>query len=109
MRTVPGACDGSQGGAKPFLTFTCRGPNLNMVQDLPISKPHSPAQVDELLATNAQGGDDATGMMCPLYLDLLPVAPRLLVCRSRSTLACAGHARVVRVLAGACRPSRVAL
>ena len=29
---------------KPFLTFTCRGPNLNMVQDLPISKPHMPAR-----------------------------------------------------------------
>ena len=83
MRTMPGACNGSQGGAKPFLTFTCRGPNLNMVQDLPISKPHSPSQVDELLAANAQGGADATGMMCPLYLDLLPVAPRLLVRRSR--------------------------
>ena len=53
-----------------------------MVQDLPISKPHSPSQVDELLAANAQGGADATGMMCPLYLDLLPVAPRLLVRRS---------------------------
>lgn len=23
---------------KPFLTFTCRGPNLNMIQNLPISK-----------------------------------------------------------------------
>ena len=43
MRSVP-MPGGAPSVPKPFLTFTCRGPNLNMVQDLPISKPHMPAR-----------------------------------------------------------------
>ena len=43
MRSVPMPGD-APSVPKPFLTFTCRGPNLNMVQDLPISKPHLPAR-----------------------------------------------------------------
>ena len=42
MRAVPTGAN-TVPVSKPFLTFTCRGPNLNMVQDLPISKPHLPA------------------------------------------------------------------
>lgn len=72
-RPVPG------GGRRPFLTFICRGPNLHMVQDLPVSRPHAPAEVDALLLSHKGGGTDAAGALCPLYLDLLPMAPRLLV------------------------------
>ena len=68
------------GGRRPFLTFICRGPNLHMVQDLPVSRPHPPAEVDALLLSHKAGGTDAEGTLCPLYLDLLPMAPRLLVC-----------------------------
>ncbi len=42
MRAVPTGTN-TPPVSKPFLTFTCRGLNLNMVQDLPISKPHLPA------------------------------------------------------------------
>lgn len=71
-RPVPG------GGRRPFLTFICRGPNLHMVQDLPVSRPHAPAEVDALLLSHKGGGTDSQGALCPLYLDLLPMAPRLL-------------------------------
>ena len=43
MRSVPMPGD-APSVPKPILTITCRGPNLNMVQDLPISKPHLPAR-----------------------------------------------------------------
>ncbi|KAK9845734.1 hypothetical protein WJX81_000857 [Elliptochloris bilobata] len=74
MRKVPGSDE-----SKPFLTFTCRGPNLHMVQDLPISRPHAPGEVDALLLSHTQGGAAGGGALCPLYLDLLPMAPRLLM------------------------------
>lgn len=44
MRSVPMPGD-APSVPKPFLTFTCRGSNLNMVQDLPISKPHLPERM----------------------------------------------------------------
>ena len=71
-RPVPG------GGRRPFLTFICRGPNLHMVQDLPVSRPHASRELDALLASHKGGGTDSQGALCPLYLDLRPVAPRLL-------------------------------
>ena len=39
MRNVASGPDGAN-QARPFLTFTSRGANLNMVQDLPITKPY---------------------------------------------------------------------
>ena len=50
MRAVP-VGHGAPPVSKPFLTFTCRGANLNMVQDLPISKPHPPARAHFPLPT----------------------------------------------------------
>lgn len=81
MRTVPDGGPSGQGTAKPFLTFTCRGPNLHMVQDLPISRPHTPAEVDALCVSHNVGGSSSGSTLCPVYLNLLPVAPRLLVRR----------------------------
>ena len=78
-RPVPG------GGRRPFLTFICRGPNLHMVQDLPVSRPHGPGEVDALLASHKGGGTDSQGARCPLYLDLLPMAPRLLARAAQRT------------------------
>ncbi|CAK0780782.1 hypothetical protein CVIRNUC_005173 [Coccomyxa viridis] len=70
MRSVP-MPGGAPSVPKPFLTFTCRGPNLNMVQDLPISKPHMPAQIDRLVA------DKDITQLCPFYVDLQVEGPRL--------------------------------
>ncbi|BDA43309.1 hypothetical protein COCOBI_04-3210 [Coccomyxa sp. Obi] len=63
MRAVPTGANTAP-VSKPFLTFTCRGPNLNMVQDLPISKPHLPAEIDRLVM------DKDITQVCPFYLDL---------------------------------------
>ena len=42
LRTVQVA-DAANPESKPFLSFICRGPDLYMVQDLPISKPYPPS------------------------------------------------------------------
>lgn len=38
LKNVPSGTDGAT-HSRPFLTFTSQGANLNMVQDLPITKP----------------------------------------------------------------------
>ncbi len=43
MRALPGS--GAEGApvGRPYLTYTSKGQNLHMVQDLPISKPYPPS------------------------------------------------------------------
>eukprot|EP00775_Hariotina_reticulata_P013050 gene13050-13177_t len=49
---------------KPFLCFTARGTALSLVQDLPISKPCTPSEIDQLAAAKE------VATLCPFYLDL---------------------------------------
>eukprot|EP00879_Flechtneria_rotunda_P024167 GHRR01025614.1.p1 GENE.GHRR01025614.1~~GHRR01025614.1.p1 ORF type:complete len:169 (+),score=62.64 GHRR01025614.1:800-1306(+) len=56
---------------KPFLCFVAKGPNLSLVQDLPVSKPCTPSEIDQLVAAK----DVAN--LCPFYLDLASAGPRL--------------------------------
>ena len=39
MRQLPRGSASTQPVAKPFLAFSSKGHNLNMVQDMPVSKP----------------------------------------------------------------------
>ncbi|KAK9829193.1 hypothetical protein WJX72_004433 [[Myrmecia] bisecta] len=63
MRSVP-VSGGAQPVAKPFLTFVCRGHNLHMVQDLPITKPYPASEIDRLVL------EKEVVTLCPYYLDL---------------------------------------
>mmetsp|Transcript_31563 Transcript_31563/g.68223 ORF Transcript_31563/g.68223 Transcript_31563/m.68223 type:complete len:320 (+) Transcript_31563:197-1156(+) len=56
---------------RPFLTFSSKGSNLNMVQDLPISKPFASHEVDGLVDVIRSES------VCPFYLDLVPVMDRV--------------------------------
>ncbi|KAK9809651.1 hypothetical protein WJX73_000253 [Symbiochloris irregularis] len=76
MRTLPSATpasaiDGSPGVSKPFLAFSSKGNNMNMVQDMPVSKPMNRSEIEE-----QEKGKDLSEM-CPFYLDLLPDILRL--------------------------------
>ena len=50
---------------RPFLTFTSKGSDLNMVQDLPISKPFPSTEVDALIRIIRSES------VCPFYVDLV--------------------------------------
>eukprot|EP00884_Botryococcus_braunii_P015936 jgi/Botrbrau1/3025/Bobra.0070s0021.1 len=89
MRALPGS--GGEGAPvpRPYLTYTSKGQNLHMVQDLPISKPYPPSGIDRLSQEK-----DSTAL-CPYYLDIQRDIPRLqaMVDKVRSlspglTLAC---------------------
>ena len=56
---------------RPFLTFTSKGSNLNMVQELPISKPLASTEVDALISVIRSES------VCPYYVDLIPVVEKL--------------------------------
>ncbi|KAI8470282.1 MAG: DNA damage checkpoint protein [Monoraphidium minutum] len=55
----------------PFMSFTARGASVCIVQDLPISKPFSPAEIDAVAAAKS------VAAYAPLYLDLACGGPRL--------------------------------
>ncbi|KAL3150371.1 hypothetical protein ABBQ32_000210 [Trebouxia sp. C0010 RCD-2024] len=57
--------------SRPYLTFASKGHNLNMTQDLPVSKPYTAGQIDEL-----NGIKDVT-QLCLFYIDLQGEVQRL--------------------------------
>lgn len=65
---VPGSHDAEN---KPFLCFTAKGTSLSLVQDLPIGKPCTPREIDDLVAART------VTSLCPFYLDLSSAGPRL--------------------------------
>jgi hypothetical protein len=85
MRSVPAGA-GKPPASKPFLTFTCRGSSLSMVQDLPISRPHGPARARSLAcpliicscASHAHPADAA----CMLPLEDTPQAASAWLCKA---------------------------
>ena len=96
MRSVP-MPGGAPSVPKPFLTFTCRGPNLNMVQDLPISKPHMPARA---AAPPARVCPPSLAHEPPIGLGVHAAVPHLLMKHAswrRSALCCS-------LAQGMCKP-----
>ena len=79
MRSVP-VGNNSPPVPKPFLTFTCRGPNLNMVQDLPISKPHAPARAPSMSPAHPPTSVD--NVLRPRQLQRQPPVCSVLQCAS---------------------------
>ncbi len=65
-----------------------------MTQDLPISKPYTPGEIEELVAGKQSGA-------CPFYVDLMPVAERLLATAERMRSL---GGEVVLGVAKVCRP-----
>lgn len=65
---APGADEPEQ---RPFMSFTARAQGLTIVQDLPISKPFVPSEIDRVAAAKA------VQSYAPLYLDLLSGGARL--------------------------------
>lgn len=55
----------------PFLSFIARGPSVCIVQDLPISKPYTPQEIDRVAAAKA------VAQYAPAYLDLASGGPHL--------------------------------
>ncbi|CAG9467567.1 unnamed protein product [Pedinophyceae sp. YPF-701] len=62
---------------KPYLSFYGTGVNVNVVQDVEISRPFKPGDV-EALVDQINAGD-----LCDFYLDLLPEVSRLSVVLER--------------------------
>ena len=74
VRHIPDRSGRDGGGGdttKPFLTFASRGSNLSVVQELPISKPFVPSDVDRLVRLIESDN------VCRFYLDLQPILSRL--------------------------------
>lgn len=65
---IPGQDEPEQ---RPFMSFTAVGNSVSIVQDLPISKPFTPSEIDRV--ANAK----AVSQYSELYLDLLSAGPRL--------------------------------
>mmetsp|Transcript_25710 Transcript_25710/g.56021 ORF Transcript_25710/g.56021 Transcript_25710/m.56021 type:complete len:319 (+) Transcript_25710:108-1064(+) len=55
----------------PYLTFTGRGANVSMIQDLPVSKPFPGPDIDRLVAAKE------VAALCPYYVDLQLATPTL--------------------------------
>ncbi|KIY96220.1 HUS1 checkpoint protein [Monoraphidium neglectum] len=55
----------------PFMSFTARGTSVCIVQDLPISKPFTPSEIDRVAAAKS------VTQYAPVYLDLSSGGPRL--------------------------------
>lgn len=49
---------------QPFLSFSFKGFQLSMVNDLPVSKPMVPSEIDRLVE------DKDAIQLCPYYLEL---------------------------------------
>ena len=69
LRRVAGG--NAENATRPFLTFTSKGSDLNMVQDLPVSKPYSSTEVDALVRIIRSES------VCPFYVDLIKVIEKL--------------------------------
>ncbi|KAG2453525.1 hypothetical protein HYH02_001745 [Chlamydomonas schloesseri] len=71
--------------SKPFLSFTASGASTNVVQDVPIGRPYSPAEVSALVAAKD------VGAYCPAYVDLVPglAAAQAIVDRLKAVDECA--------------------
>ncbi|KAL0029993.1 hypothetical protein WJX77_012183 [Trebouxia sp. C0004] len=63
MRTMSGG-PSCQSVSRPYLTFASKGHNLNMTQDLPVSKPYTAAQIDDLNSVKE------VTQLCLFYVDL---------------------------------------
>ncbi|KAG1670188.1 hypothetical protein FOA52_014964 [Chlamydomonas sp. UWO 241] len=59
---------GGERTTQPFLTFTGLGDTMSIIQDVPISKPYSPSEIDQLCESKE------VTTLCPYYVDLQPVS-----------------------------------
>ncbi|KAF5831845.1 DNA damage checkpoint protein [Dunaliella salina] len=66
QKAAPAAAASTPVESRPYLTFTGRGPNVNLVQDLPISKPYVPREIDRLVQSKE------VPTLCPYYVDMQP-------------------------------------